>query len=218
MGLVPNTREDSTPRGAVVRTFLISDIRGYSTFTRERGDETAARLATKFADLVRDAVEARGGRVIELRGDEALAVFDSTPQAVRAGLELQEACQEATNEDSELPLPVGIGVDCGEAIPVEDGYRGLALNMAARLCSKAAAGQVLVTAGIAEIARQVEDVAFESLGTVELKGFDQPVELFEVLSTGVATGVLPEGAASKVDHHRDVPTRAAHLTSILRAP
>jgi hypothetical protein len=36
-------------------TFLIADIRGYSTFTRERGDETAARLAMRFADLARDA-------------------------------------------------------------------------------------------------------------------------------------------------------------------
>ena len=42
---VPKTREDSTHPGALFRTFLISDIRGYSTFTRERGDEIAARLA-----------------------------------------------------------------------------------------------------------------------------------------------------------------------------
>ncbi len=60
-----------------VRTFLIADIRGYTRFTREHGDAEAARLAKKFADLARDSVEARGGRVIELRGDEALAVFTS---------------------------------------------------------------------------------------------------------------------------------------------
>jgi class 3 adenylate cyclase len=72
MDLVPDIRKGSSPPGAVVRTFLIADIRGYSTFTRERGDEAAARLATVFADLARDAVEARSGTVIELRGDEAL--------------------------------------------------------------------------------------------------------------------------------------------------
>jgi WD40 repeat protein/class 3 adenylate cyclase len=195
MGLAPNTRDDSPSRGVVVRAFLISDIRGYSTFTRERGDETAARLATRFADLARDAVEARGGRVIELRGDEALAVFESTPQAVRAGLEFQEACWEATEQDPELPLRVGIGIDRGEAIPVEDGYRGVALNMAARLCSKAAAGQVLVTKGAAEAAHELEDTAFESRGAVELKGFDQPVELLEALSKREATVVAQAVAA-----------------------
>lgn len=194
---MPNTSENWSSPGGVVRTFLISDIRGYSTFTRERGDETAARLATRFADLARDAVEARGGRVIELRGDEALAVFDSTPQAVRAGLEFQLACLEATDEDLELPLPVGVGIDCGEAIPVEDGYRGAALNLAARLCSKAAAGQVLVTKGVAENVQGLEDVAFEPLGAVELKGFDRPVELLEARSTSEARVLPPQVAPSR---------------------
>jgi WD40 repeat protein/class 3 adenylate cyclase len=208
VGVVPNTREDSSSRGVVVRTFLISDIRGYSTFTRERGDQTAARLATRFADLARDAVEARGGRVIELRGDEALAVFESTPQAVRAGLEFQQACAEETAANAELPLPVGIGIDRGEAIPVEDGYRGVALNMAARLCSKAAAGQVLVTKGVAEIAQDLEGVAFESRGAVELKGFDQPVELLEAVRTSeAAIGFSQAGAAlAELRPELDEPT------------
>src|SRR5262245_31306538 len=78
--------------GQLTRTFLIADVRGYTAFTRERGDEAAARLASKFAALARDVVEARSGSVIELRGDEALAVFTSPAQAVRAALELQVAC------------------------------------------------------------------------------------------------------------------------------
>ncbi|HEY3208560.1 MAG TPA: adenylate/guanylate cyclase domain-containing protein, partial [Actinomycetota bacterium] len=131
MDVVPSTREGSAGLGAVIRAFLIADIRGYSTFTRERGDAVAAHLAARFAELARDAVEARGGRVIELRGDEALGVFDQARQAVRAALEFQQACWEATQEEPELPLPVGVGIDRGEAVPVEDGYRGAALNMAA---------------------------------------------------------------------------------------
>ena len=51
--------------------------------------------------------------------------------------------------------------------------------MAARLCSKAAAGQVLVTTQLAEAAGAPEQVVFESRGAVELKGFDRPVELLE---------------------------------------
>src|SRR5215210_8076598 len=104
-----------------VRTFLIADVRGYTRFTREQGDVEAARLAKKFADLARDAVGARGGRVIELRGDEALAVFPSSAQAVRAALEFQATCVEETADDPTLPLTVGIGIDMGEAIPVDDG-------------------------------------------------------------------------------------------------
>ncbi|MGH2795281.1 MAG: adenylate/guanylate cyclase domain-containing protein, partial [Actinomycetota bacterium] len=139
-----------------------------------------ARLAKKFADLARDAVEARGGRVIELRGDEALAVFTSTPQAVRAALEFQATCVEETALDPTLPLTVGIGIDAGEAIPVEDGFRGAALNTAARLCSRATAGQVLVTRAVAD-APLDGDVLFRELGAAELKGFEVAVDVIEAL-------------------------------------
>jgi class 3 adenylate cyclase len=83
---------DSTAPGqpAVVRTFLIADIRGYTRFTQERGDEAAARLAARFAEVVQEGVEATGGELVELRGDEALAVFASARRAIRAAVELQE--------------------------------------------------------------------------------------------------------------------------------
>ena len=165
----------------MLRAFLIADIRGYTAFTREHGDQAAAQLARAFADLARDAVEARSGTVIELRGDEALAVFPSSSQAIRAALELQAVCHEETAADPTLPLPVGIGIDAGDAVPVEDGFRGVALNMAARLCSKAAAGEVLVTRTAAELAADVSGVRFEERGTAELKGFEQPVELLQAV-------------------------------------
>src|SRR5438128_10435135 len=118
-----------------LRTFLIADVRAYTRFTQEHGDEAAAQLAARFAVLAREGVEARGGRLLELRGDEALAVFGSARQALRAGLDLQARVAAATEADPALPLRVGIGLDAGEAVPVEGGYRGGALNLAARLCS-----------------------------------------------------------------------------------
>ncbi len=42
--------------------FLIADVRGYSRYTDEYGDEAAARLANKFVALVEEGVEAHGGR------------------------------------------------------------------------------------------------------------------------------------------------------------
>jgi class 3 adenylate cyclase len=125
-------------RAAQLRTFLIADVRGYTRYTQQHGDEAAAALASAFAELVGDAVAAHDGRVIELRGDEALVVFDSARQALQAALAVQEAVA-----DRELARGVGIGIDAGEAVPVGKGYRGGALNMAARLCSLAGPGEVL---------------------------------------------------------------------------
>jgi class 3 adenylate cyclase len=174
-------------------TFLIADVRGYTRFTRERGNVEAARLARTFAALARDAVEARSGRVIELRGDEALAVFESPSQAVRAAGELVAACGEESEADPTLPLRVGVGIDSGEAVPVEGGFRGAALNTAARLCSRAVGGQVLVTAEVAESARDAA-MRFRPAGTVELKGFDSPVDLVEVVTDESPLPAVPLAA------------------------
>jgi WD40 repeat protein/class 3 adenylate cyclase len=163
-----------------VRTFLIADIRGYSRFSRERGDAAAAALAKRFADHARDAVEARGGEVVELRGDEAFAAFPTEAQAVRAAVELQLTCAEETERDPSLPLLVGIGIDAGPAVPVEDGYRGIAINLAARLCSAAGAGQVLVTAAAAASAGDLPELVLSGQGPSTFKGFEDPIEVVDV--------------------------------------
>ena len=107
----------------VERVFLIADVRGYTRFTCEHGDEAAARLAGRFAELARDAVEARSGRVVELRGDEALAVFESAAQAVRAARELAAACADEADVDESLPPLVGAGIDLGAARRTARGSR-----------------------------------------------------------------------------------------------
>src|SRR5215208_6102572 len=96
--------------GVHIRTFLIADVRGYTLFTQERGDEVAAKLAAKFAEIAREIVQARGGKLLELRGDEALCVFSSTREAIRAAVDLQQRFVEETLEQPELPLTLGIGL------------------------------------------------------------------------------------------------------------
>src|SRR5437660_934207 len=92
-----------------VRAFLIADIRDYTNFTRERGDEAAAELASTFARLTREGVEEFGGSLLELRGDEALATFTSTRQALRSAVALQLRYLHLAEESPELPLRAGIG-------------------------------------------------------------------------------------------------------------
>ena len=206
---------DASGRSAAVLTFLIADIRGYTRFTRERGDAAAASLAKRFAGLARDAVEARGGRVIELRGDEALAVFESPAQAVRAAVEFQATCAEESEADPAFPLPVGIGIDSGEAVPVEDGYRGVALNMAARLCSNAAAGQVLVTRTVVASAVVAEgEIRFVGRGPATFKGFERAVDVIEAVAGAVLElSSAPDAAVPEAD--RGIPPELDPLTPIV---
>ena len=166
---------------APVRTFLIADIRGYTRFTEEYGDEASAKLAARFSSLVRDGVEIRGGMLIEIRGDEALAVFDSARQAIRAAVDLQRQFADHTDADADLPLRVGIGVDSGEAIELEDGsFRGAALNVAARLCALAHGGEVIVSEGTGHLAGRLPGIRYVDRGRAHLKGIADTVRLIRV--------------------------------------
>ncbi len=166
-----------------VLTFLIADVRGYSRYTAEYGDEAAARLAGKFVDLVSEGVEAHGGTLIEVRGDEALAVFTSARQAIRAAVDLQARFGEETDADSDLPLKVGIGIDAGEAVRLDDGsYRGAALNVAARLCGRAHGGEVIVSEATSRLAGRLSGLQYSDRGRVHLKNIPEPTHILHVYS------------------------------------
>ena len=167
-----------------IRTFLIADVRGYTLFTQERGDEAAAKLAARFADIVREVVEARGGTLLELRGDEALCVFSSAREAIRTAVDLQQRFVDETLETPELPLTVGIGLDAGEAVEVQGGYRGGALNLAARLCGQARAGEVLASREVTHLARRIDGVRYEDRGSLTFKGISEPVAVARVVPEG----------------------------------
>jgi YVTN family beta-propeller protein len=171
-----------------LRTFLIADVRGYTTFTAIRGDEAAAALAARFAEVTRAVVAEHSGRLVELRGDEALVVFTSARSAIRAALALRDRLVTETLADPSLPLPVGIGLDAGEAVEVEGGYRGGALNLAARLCSAAAPGEVLASREVTHLARHVEGAHYVERGRMQFKGLADPVPVVQVLPDNVDPG------------------------------
>ena len=96
--------------------------------TRTKTANKPRRNHQNFSSLAGGIVVASSGVVLETRGDEVLASFDSPQGAVRAAMALQVASAGGA-------LPVGIGLDAGKALAADGGYRGRALNMAARLCA-----------------------------------------------------------------------------------
>ncbi|MGI8605945.1 MAG: protein kinase domain-containing protein, partial [Gaiellaceae bacterium] len=175
-GLEPGLPPGARAAEPTVRTFLFADVRGYTRFTQERGDEAAGQLAAAFAVLVDEVVREQGGVLQELRGDEALMVFDSARGALRCAVALQRRFAEA-----EFELGVGMGLDAGEAVPVQGGFRGGALNLAARLCALAGPGEVLASEGVVHLARAVDGVRYGARRLERLKGFDRPVPAIEVV-------------------------------------
>lgn len=156
-----------------MRTFLLADVRGYTRYTREHGDEAASELARQLARLVRSTVPEFGGELLEVRGDEALCVFTSARQALRAAVEIQRGLR-APEDGEPFPLGVGIGLDAGEAVPTDGGYRGTALNVAGRLVSAAGPGEVLATERLVRLSNQVAGLHWSRPRAMRLKGFADP--------------------------------------------
>ncbi|MGH2449330.1 MAG: ATP-binding protein [Chloroflexota bacterium] len=202
---IHSTVEERPARTALL-TCLIADVRGYTAFSASEGDEAGARLASRFADITEEIVRSRGGTLVELRGDEAFVVFHSVRDAMRAAVELQD--RFAAESTPDLPLGVGIGIDAGEVIALRGGYRGSALNLAARLCSLAGPGETFVSEGAVLLARRVQGLTAVDRGEVALKGLPLPVRVFQLGGDGTLPDILPPLA----------PAAAAHPTNLPDAP
>lgn len=166
-------------RTASPKTFLFADVRGFTRFTQEHGDAATAAMIQTFLGTAATALGDRG-EVVETRGDEVIAAFQSTRAALEAAIEMQRAL--ASNEAG--PIPVGIGIDIGEAVPVGDGYLGNALNLASRLCGAAGAGEILTTREVAHVAGTVEGASFEDRGERTFKNVAERVRVIRVVPSG----------------------------------
>jgi predicted ATPase/class 3 adenylate cyclase len=194
------------------RTFLIADVRNYTAFTQEQGDQAAARLTMKFAALAAASARQHQGRLLSQRGDEVVAVFASPRRALRTALALIAICAEETSRDPSLPLHVGVGVAAGKVVRVGEDYRGAALNLASRLCSLAREGEALASQPVVRQARQMPGATFVERGAAQLKGLQQGVAIYSVLPAGQTGSAEPTPVTPRARPHPWLP---APLTPII---
>ncbi len=183
------------------RGHLFADLRGSTAFTQRAGNAAGAELVTRFRQMVRDEVGSHSGAEVKTEGDAIYVVFPSASTAVMCGLALVENAEIASREHPEVPIHIGVGIHAGEAIEVaEGGYIGTAVNLAARVCAVAEAGEVLVTGTVREVSQGSVPVTFVPRGKRRFKGINEQVDLWRV----VAEGTLVH-AQSRVDRRLLVP-------------
>ena len=100
----------------------------------------------------------------------------SAPPSISSGARASQ-----TDDGPVLPLGLGIGLDSGEAVPTEGGYRGGALNLAARLCSIAQPGEIFASEAVVHLARRVPGLHFGQPRSVKLKGIADRVRAIPVV-------------------------------------
>jgi adenylate cyclase len=167
-------------------TVLYADIRGFTTMSEQMDAREIVDLLREFFTVMSGVILECNGTLDKFIGDCIMALFGAPVQSeqaasegLRAAIRMQEEMQRLNRLRSERGAPpfyIGIGLHCGPAVVGNIGSAdrvqytaiGDTVNVAARLVSKAAASQIIVSEDVQSSAGDLAE--FTSLGEVELKG------------------------------------------------
>lgn len=184
--------------GRTVRaTLLFADLRGFTALTQGMAPEAVVKMLNEFMTRMSREILTARGIVDKYVGDEIIGVFGAPKSYGRDALAAVEAACRMRGRLAELnetrrlrgepPLAMGVGIHTGEVVAGCMGSEellsytciGAAMNLAARLCSAAKAGQILIS----EDTRKElgEGAVTQPLPPIQVKGFDRAVGVHEVL-------------------------------------
>jgi class 3 adenylate cyclase len=152
---------------------MFTDLVG-STRMRDRlGDDVADEIGVEHDRIIADALSSTGGRLVKNLGDGALAVFDSSVDAVVAGQRIQEGVSLYNRQaDKNRQIGVRIGINAGEIATDNGDVIGLPVAVASRVCDKADGGQILITDTVRLLIGRRARFPYVSVGAHALKGGD----------------------------------------------
>ncbi|MGZ4663489.1 MAG: tetratricopeptide repeat protein [Frankiaceae bacterium] len=177
------------PEGVV--TFLFTDIEGSTKLLDRLGDAYAAVLATHHR-LMRGCILEHGGQEVDTEGDAFFVAFSSPREAVAAAADAQRALQAHPWPHGD-PVLVRMGLHTGEPLLIDGNYVGMDVHRAARICSAAHGGQVLVSARLHDLVadRTTDGVTFLDLGEHHLKDIPEPQRLLQLCIDGLPNEFPP---------------------------
>lgn len=180
----------------VTATLLFADLRGFTAFTRGMDPERVVSILNEHMTAMSAEILRERGIVDKYVGDEIIGVFgaprsypDDALAAVRAAVRMRTRLEEQNRERrlrGDAPLAMGIGLHTGRVVAGCMGSQDLlnftcigeAVNLAARLCTSAGAGEILISE--ATLVAAGDRVQAERREPLRLKGFDEPVAAWQV--------------------------------------
>ena len=167
-----------TPDGKVA--ILFSDIEESTALNERVGDRAWVKLIGEHDKLVRKLVKQRSGHVVKSQGDGFMIAFAHAEEAVRCGIDMQDALQKDAERKRHNRLRVRIGVHMGRSVRRGDDLFGRNVAMAARVAAEADGGEILVSETVREALSDCEDLSFDDGRDADLKGFAGTHRLYAV--------------------------------------
>jgi adenylate cyclase len=184
-------------------TVLFSDLRGFTAFAESAPPEDVMDVLAAYHRLAGPLIHAHGGTLERFLGDGIMVIFnaplpcpDPSQRAVRLARSLRDGFAPAVArwQRPEAPLGLGIGIAHGPATVGQIGFEGRldyaaigsVANLAARLCSEAEDGEILVSE---RVAWAIDGLAATAeIGALPLKGFAAPVSIHQVVGSAITSG------------------------------
>ncbi len=172
----------------IVHTILFTDVEGSTALTQRLGDAKARELLREHERMVREALKAHGGAEVKTMGDGFMAAFSSATRALECAIAMQRAFvvgaglappEGAASSAPTEAIRVRIGLNAGEPIAEEEDLFGTAVILAARIAAKAEGGEILTSDTVRGLVAG-KKFLFADRGDTALRGFEDPVRLYEV--------------------------------------
>lgn len=179
---VPSRATVSGPGSAPdsgVRAIMFTDLESSTDVSSRLGDSAAMAVIRTHNRIVREALADHDGREVKHTGDGLMASFLSVSRAVECTIAIQLETAQVEGEDPNRSARVRVGLSAGEPVTENDDLFGATVNLAARICGQAAPSQILVSNTVRDLAIG-KSFSFNDQGAVSLKGFSEPVHLYEV--------------------------------------
>ncbi len=175
----PNLQAHAAPDGTV--SILFSDIENSTVMTERLGDLRAQEVLHEHNELVRRQVAEQKGFEVKSMGDGFMVAFSSARRALLCAIGIQRAVADYSHGHPDQPIRVRIGLHTGEAISEGGDFYGKSVIMAARIASKARAGEILVSSIFKAVTDSAGDLQFDDGYDVELKGLSGTYRVHRVL-------------------------------------
>lgn len=184
MSAHPDHQPPELPEGTV--TLLFSDIEGSTALLKRLGDGWP-HVLDRQRRLLREAIAAGNGVVVDCQGDAMFAAFRSAPAGVAAAIAAQRGHALEQWPDG-TKVRVRMALHTGEPHRTSDGgYTGIDVVRAARLCAAGHGGQVLMT----ETTRGIARAEAIELGSASLPDMDGPEPVYQLVAPGLAKEFPP---------------------------
>lgn len=166
---------------SVHTTVVFTDLFGSTGAFEALGNVKATKAVTQVTSWIAKVIESHGGRVVKMLGDGVLSLFEHSPDAINAVVEIQRKHQKSMTLLAPADrMPIRIGVASGDVELVAGDCYGDAVNVAARLSDLSGPHQIWANHLALQDAHESAGVRFRILGPINIRGRAEPCSVFQV--------------------------------------